>query len=930
MVDFEYRSVPPLTTNNASVDVKKNGEDFGVVLASLNDGVGESTWFEQGVLDPAANFTAVPDFRDEDNEPLPPITKRVDVMRLPLTAETHDRQLEVRFAVPTDLRKAYTVRVYAAQPGETFPAEPILTLPWTTIQSAYPSSREVFDDITPGSAKARQPYVIRKIQRVSLPGEPSLSSQEAFALETVFAGYFRYRVSLVEEGGSKREFSRIEGQASYEPQWAGVLDSLIDVGARVAAGSFYDARLRFATTQVPPNAPEAYYFYGISGLVARTTLPIKELLGITKDAFGKTLEATWEYQCALGTLQGLIDGALGDYELVTSPIDTLEVTFAELGQAWRELKEKASQVQFDGFVQRLWVEIAPGEVNPFQAYSLYQRLRGPIGYAYGYVGGMALWQVASAFALAAATAGVGAVATKVGAAINFTAKGAGLVAAVARVLRFFIKVAHYVGKLGGQALDRLFDIFKALARLSAKGLAAIEARYPRAALTLMDPALELMSRSTQAGANVLEAFSRVAGFPDELGEEAARRLINWMISRADGNPSPAFVEWLGTYSRRTKIVGGLENNKAFKEAVEAAPDIPTGVSDDVFEALIAASDDINKLDGQGADNLVAVFVEKHRNIKRPDPSPDPPISTERFMKALIDGPNGPFKKETINAVIRIHSELDVGAWTDEALTGAARLVQMNGDEGAALLERLVRDVTPDSPERVDVVLAKLRDFSEADAVEAFARLVGDGEAKRMAAIVDNLTYNGIEENLVTAINRLRKPPDGPLIPGIATKPLGPPPPQPQPSSLLDSMVNAANLGTAYEPVATLKLIERGDLALDDVVEMGRRFRGTQADGSPSILEADTFAMATGRRVSIDFKHSASAGDSVIDSDLLARVDRAFRDPEPDFDEWWFAVEGNVTAAKYFEIQGINLELMTLFPERFPTEPIKIIEQLGDF
>lgn len=89
-------------------------------------------------------------------------------------------------------------------------------------------------------------------------------------------------------------------------------------------------------------------------------------------------------------------------------------------------------------------------------------------------------------------------------------------------------------------------------------------------------------------------------------------------------------------------------------------------------------------------------------------------------------------------------------------------------------------------------------------------------------------------------------------------------------------------------------------------------------------------MAKGKRVSIDFKHSASAGDSIIESDLLGRIDRALRSPEPDFDEWWFAVEGNVTASKYFEIQGINLELMTLFPDRFPTEPIKIIEKLGDF
>jgi hypothetical protein len=298
------------------------------------------------------------------------------------------------------------------------------------------------------------------------------------------------------------------------------------------------------------------------------------------------------------------------------------------------------------------------------------------------------------------------------------------------------------------------------------------------------------------------------------------------------------------------------------------------------------------------------------------------------MKALLEGPDGRISQKTIKEVIRIHSDLGAAAWTDDALAGAARFIERNGDEGAGLLERFVREVTPDSAERVDVVLSKLKGFTDPDGVKAFARLIKDGEARRMAAIVDNMTYDGLQERLVRAIDRLRKPQDGPLVPGIATAPQGPPPPASQPVSLLDSMVNAANKGTAYEPVAVLKLVERGEFTVDDIAEMGRRFRTTRADSTPSIVEADAFVLR-GKRVSIDFKHASSV-DDLISTDLLDRIEGALGALQPDIDEWWFAVQGSVTADKLAEIQAINVRLRAVLPERFPTDPIRVIEQLGDF
>jgi hypothetical protein len=96
------------------------------------------------------------------------------------------------------------------------------------------------------------------------------------------------------------------------------------------------------------------------------------------------------------------------------------------------------------------------------------------------------------------------------------------------------------------------------------------------------------------------------------------------------------------------------------------------------------------------------------------------------------------------------------------------------------------------------------------------------------------------------------------------------------------------------------------------------------------VEADTFVMQGGRRVSVDFKHDASVGETLITDDLLARVENALQAAQPDLDEWWFAASGNVTSERFFTIEGINTRLRELFPDRWITDPIKVIEQLGDF
>src|SRR5262249_27110089 len=131
------------------------------------------------------------------------------------------------------------------------PTTPTLSLSWAAIQSAYDSDEDVFEDFSSVSPKSGDPYVIRKIQRVTIPGRPLLKEQRAFVLDAIFGGYHRYRVSLVEEGQNQREFARVEGQAVYDSQWADVLDGLA-AGAAASAGMYRPSGRGRPASGVPP------------------------------------------------------------------------------------------------------------------------------------------------------------------------------------------------------------------------------------------------------------------------------------------------------------------------------------------------------------------------------------------------------------------------------------------------------------------------------------------------------------------------------------------------------------------------------------------------------------------------------------------------------------------------------------------------------
>jgi hypothetical protein len=534
-------------------------------------GQGTTEWFEDRPLDPRASYTATPDFRDEDNNPLPAVTKKLTATRLPLAAESRDRQVEIRFAVPAGSGKRYAVKLYVAPEGSTFAQDPTLTLPWYAVQAAYENEDAVFADITPTSPKANEPYVLRKIKRVAVAGVPELKEQAAFALETVLGGYHRYRVSLVEEGAEGRELNRVEGQAAPDMAWGGMLDDLTAVGQRIA-GFRTDGRVHLARNGgMPLFQVSPYQVFGPqAGLVARVTMPIKRALGLARDVVGNVIAPSLPFQLVRGLVNGFIDGFEGDKQLILHPIDSFHAMKNGIAEF---VKVFTSGELVDGWVTGIFaaLPLAMGsKVTVLEFLDGANRFIGTIGYIEGYVVGMVLWQVASALVLAGAAAGVAAVVEKIAVVVRSSTLAVAVTARVARYLSVLGRVASIMARQikAGQAAEDIARVAKAIFELADGPLAAVAAKYGDAMKTL-EPALQRLAVVATHGKQVVEVFAKIAALPDEA---AARILV--YLGRGEGTTAKV-ADWIARYNKRTLHETGIENNRALREALAAALTFPT-------------------------------------------------------------------------------------------------------------------------------------------------------------------------------------------------------------------------------------------------------------------------------------------------------------------------------------------------------------------
>jgi hypothetical protein len=515
--------------------------------------------------------------------------------------------------------------------------------------------------------------------------------------------------------------------------------------------------------------------------------------------------------------------------------------------------------------------------------------------------------------LEAVGVGVAGIAEKAAIAIKATGMGARLFSTVGRALAFFARIAELAKDL---AAVPLFRIWQVTTELTEGALKVLTARYPRA-MELLTDALKLMGRSADAGKVVLEAFARVAGMPDDV----AKRLLAYMVERAEQGGNPRFLYWLDVYKRRNVIQEGVAVNRAVKEAFEAAPEAGAGLADELNEILVAAADAINRGDAVGADNLVRAFVQKYRNPGLPGP----PRSLEEILRAFRkDAADTRFTQGTINEAIRVHADNIVAPWKNEALEGTARIIQENGTDGPVIMDRFIKETELQYHPRLETASERLGLFNDPEKVKAAGRLVKDGEAENTALFISNVNHAGIEEQLVDAVDRLRRG-DGTLISGVSTKPQGR-----GASPLMNTLADAPNKGFAYEAVGTHKMVARGEYTLDEIAEMGRRFDVVMPDQTIRTLEANAFVVKANKRIMVDYKLGDSVGSGLITDDELERVVRALSDVENPFDEVVFAASGTVTSERVTKIADLNQQLRQAFPGRFTTDPIRVVGGLGGF
>jgi hypothetical protein len=135
------------------------------------------------------------------------------------------------------------------------------------------------------------------------------------------------------------------------------------------------------------------------------------------------------------------------------------------------------------------------------------------------------------------------------------------------------------------------------------------------------------------------------------------------------------------------------------------------------------------------------------------------------------------------------------------------------------------------------------------------------------------------------------------------------------------MVNAANLGTAYEPVAILKLVDSGEFAITDIKELGRRL----GVGGGEFAEADAYVEGAAKRL-VEVKHG---GGGLIDLDQLRRQELALQ--AGTIDQVVYALrDGYGTSAASAEIAAINGRMRLSYPARYPAgvDAIVVRSSLG--
>lgn len=257
-----------------------------------------------------------------------------------------------------------------------------------------------------------------------------------------------------------------------------------------------------------------------------------------------------------------------------------------------------------------------------------------------------------------------------------------------------------------------------------------------------------------------------------------------------------------------------------------------------------------------------------------------------------------------------------------SMKGVKDLLNVAND-GPDNLYKFMNNVAEANKVELQTAFKNLSEFDDIDNVAKFSKLIDDYSGQGIVNTMDDLALtmsnsrylnppNPVYESLVSSIDFIKL--NGAPPSGFLTKPQG------SGTSSMGTDLRKGNLGHAFEPHATKNLINSGEFAKNQIIEVGRRF-DVVVNGKPRTIEADILVTKNGKTIFYDFKKS----NGKILEDAIKGIEEAL-ELGTYFDEAVYALQkGTMDRQKYIDM--ITTSNVRLAAKNLPL--IRIVNA-GDF
>ncbi len=860
-VDLTYKMIPPVPqVGEVQIDVR-SGSRVAALPAPIDEAGSGTTQWPQGTI---VNLLQTYEARLhvlKDGSEVRSFPRRLRFDKVPLVVTTRDRALRIQFALPEQglfTERRYAVRVYLAQQGQDFPANPSFTVSAGQIERAYPNVEEWWEGASEGES-----WVTRKLDRMDLPpGTDTSIRRQAYEIATVLAGYPRVKVTVVsDETGT--ELKKSEGVVTADGEWSEIIGKVND-RVRRAAGEFVPEE---------PILPPAGQYNEANIFLRYAGLSVRALLGLL--AFNQVLSGF----ALLGALDGLKDGFESDIAAVELIGKTFTQDPRETAKAIWEFGRSLLAALSDLDVRQV-LTTALNAAGSGVRYTLddvaYLMTRG--SYYTGYIIGFLAEQIVVTIILAKLTVVIGAAVQKAALLI----KGAAWVGTLSRIVVNVVKtLIFWFNKLSEIGVAKQARKVLLLLWEQRELVDQLWLRYPKAG-KVVEGLAKTAQMSAAAGKTALKWLTVV----DRMTDEAAIRFITFFEKKTADVGERWLVRWTALRNGKKAVKDGFEAYERTGEAAEG-----------VHDALVVAGD-LNPPDVPTT-SYPRAYSDKYKAA--PDGN-RVESSLERLRK---DANDTRFDDEAVGETVKFHSRGDVPPMSDDAVEGTARLANIPCTRVASLviLAAIIvpsgcGKVIPDAiannyPElltRFERAAENLKHANDVAADEAFARLfwaahqAGDSETARAvirAASFPTATPPQVAQYM-KALDFMRDPDNAnAIITGLLDPPPG-----------VGASINVRRVGNqgggsiaeGWEPVAMRRLIEGGSpnlprpITRGDIKNFGEKLDVSQIPGvSTGTIEADCL-LKDG--TFFDMKHTSVARDPYVTQGQIDNLTKVLAQADP--------------------------------------------------